>query len=136
MADGCSLQVNSGGNDLRVKESNKEIIYEGDANVDGGASLLNKSNKNWGFSSTGDFMDDNVFQNTRYISTLDNLTSLSSVYTTARLSPLSLVYFSHCLENGEYAVILHFAELKFSNDTTYRSLGRRIFDVYIQVMKL
>ncbi|KAI3697758.1 hypothetical protein L6452_30855 [Arctium lappa] len=129
---GCSLHVNSGGNDLMVGESNGDVLYEGDANVEGSASRLYISNRIWGFSSTGDFMDDNVFQNTRYIATLDNSTSLSSVYTTARLSPLSLVYFSHCLENGEYAVNLHFAELQFSNDTTYRSLGRRVFDVYIQ----
>ncbi|KAJ9567066.1 hypothetical protein OSB04_003032 [Centaurea solstitialis] len=129
---GCSLHVNSGGNDLMVRESNGDVLYEGDANVEGSASRLYISDRIWGFSSTGDFMDDNIFQNTRYIATLDNSTSLSSVYTTARLSPLSLVYFSHCLENGEYAVNLHFAELQFSNDHTYRSLGRRIFDVYVQ----
>nr|XP_043609570.1 probable LRR receptor-like serine/threonine-protein kinase RFK1 [Erigeron canadensis] len=128
----CSMHVNSGGSDLTMKESNRDVVYEGDANVDGGSSRLYISNRNWGFSSTGDFMDDNVYQNTRYISTLDNSTSLSSVYTTARLSPLSLVYFSHCLENGEYAVNLHFAEIQFSNDSTYRSLGKRIFDIYIQ----
>ncbi|KAI3676598.1 hypothetical protein L1987_86209 [Smallanthus sonchifolius] len=127
---GCSMHVNSGGDDVRVTESNKDVLYEGDANVDGGASLLHISNTNWGFSSTGDFMDDNIFQNTRYIYTATNLSS--SVYATARLSPLSLVYFTHCLENGEYAVKLHFAELQFTNDTTYRSLGKRIFDIYIQ----
>ncbi|KAD3336829.1 hypothetical protein E3N88_32348 [Mikania micrantha] len=127
---GCSLHVNSGGDDMKVKEINEDVVYEGDANVDGVASRLYISNRNWGLSSTGDFMDDNIFQNTRYIATSTNLSS--SVYATARLSPLSLVYFAHCLENGEYDVKLHFAELQFTNDTTYRSLGRRIFDIYIQ----
>ncbi|KAM0065156.1 putative protein kinase RLK-Pelle-DLSV family [Helianthus debilis subsp. tardiflorus] len=128
---GCSLHINSGGDDVRVKKRNNDVFYQGDAHVDGGASRRYISNSNnWGLSSTGDFMDDNIFQNTRYISTSEN--SSSSVYATARLSPLSLVYFSHCLENGEYGVNLHFAELQFTNDTTYRSLGRRIFDIYVQ----
>ncbi|KAI3676597.1 hypothetical protein L1987_86208 [Smallanthus sonchifolius] len=126
---GCSMHVNRGGDDVRVTESNEDVLYEGDANVVGGASLLHISNRNWGFSSTGDFMDDNIYQD-RYIYTATNLSS--SVYATARLSPLSLVYFTHCLENGEYVVKLHFAELQFTNDTTYRSLGKRIFDIYIQ----
>jgi len=30
-------------------------------------------------------------------------------------------------------VNLHFAEVMFTEDQTYNSLGRRIFDVYIQV---
>ena len=29
---------------------------------------------------------------------------------------------------------IHFAEIMFTNHTTYRSLGRRIFDIYIQVL--
>ncbi|KAK9068831.1 hypothetical protein SSX86_012947 [Deinandra increscens subsp. villosa] len=127
---GCSLHVNSGGDDMTVKESNEDVVYEGDANVNGGASLLYISNRKWGLSSTGDFMDDNIYQNTRYASTSTSLSS--SVYATARLTPISLVYFSHCLENGEYGVKLHFAELQFTNDTTYKSLGKRIFDIYIQ----
>ncbi|KAL5716581.1 hypothetical protein ACHQM5_018251 [Ranunculus cassubicifolius] len=54
------------------------------------------------------------------------------LYTTARLTPLSLTYYGFCLINGNYTVNLHFAEIMFTNDNTYRSLGRRIFDVYIQ----
>ncbi|KAJ0648869.1 putative transferase, protein kinase RLK-Pelle-DLSV family [Helianthus annuus] len=129
----CSLHVNCGGNDLTIKESNgQSVLYEGDANVDGGAARLYKAARNWGLSSTGDFMDDNIFQNTHYIESLQGNTSLPALYTTARLSPLTLTYFSYCLENGEYSVKLHFAEIQFTNDSTYRSLGRRIFDIYIQ----
>ncbi|OVA19182.1 Protein kinase domain [Macleaya cordata] len=54
------------------------------------------------------------------------------LYTTARLSPLSLTYYGFCLKNATYTVRLHFAEIMFSDDETYNSLGRRIFDVYIQ----
>ncbi|KAJ0597544.1 putative protein kinase RLK-Pelle-DLSV family [Helianthus annuus] len=130
----CSLHVNCGGDDLTVRENNgRSVLYEGDANVDGGAARWYVvAARNWGLSSTGDFMDDNIYQNTRYIESLQGNTILPPLYTTARLSPLTLTYFSYCLENGDYAVNLHFAELQFTNDSTYRSLGRRIFDIYIQ----
>ncbi|RWR96265.1 Protein kinase domain-containing protein [Cinnamomum micranthum f. kanehirae] len=52
--------------------------------------------------------------------------------TTARLSPLSLTYYGLCLGNGNYIVKLHFAEIVFTDDRTYSSIGKRIFDVYIQ----
>ncbi|XP_076892032.1 putative LRR receptor-like serine/threonine-protein kinase At1g29720 isoform X2 [Bidens hawaiensis] len=129
----CSLHVNCGGNDLTIKESNGlSVHYEGDANVDGGAARLYQGASSWGLSSTGDFMDDNIIQNTRYIESLTGSMSLPTLYTTARLSPLTLTYFSYCLENGEYSVKLHFAEIQFTKDSTYKSLGRRIFDIYIQ----
>lgn len=54
-------------------------------------------------------------------------------YKTARLAPTSLKYYGLCLRQGSYRVRLHFAEIMFSNDSTYSSLGRRIFDVSIQV---
>jgi hypothetical protein len=77
-------------------------------------------------------MDDNDFQNTDYIATLQS-PNISALYTTARISPLSLTYYRYCLENENYTVSLHFAEIKFTNDKTYNSLGRRLFDIYIQV---
>lgn len=77
-------------------------------------------------------MDDNDFLNTRYIATWSS-PNISALYTTARLSPLSLTYYRYCLENGNYTVRLHFAETQFTNDKTYNSLGRRVFDIYIQV---
>ncbi|KAM3696779.1 hypothetical protein ACJW31_06G064300 [Castanea mollissima] len=54
------------------------------------------------------------------------------LYMTARLSPLSFTYCAFCLGNGPYKINLHFAEIKFTNDNTYSSLGRRVFDIYIQ----
>lgn len=128
---GCSFHVNSGGNDVRVKENGVDALFEGDASFDGGAGSFHKTANNWGLSSTGDFLDDNI-QTNRYVESLQNSTNLPSIYTTARLSPLSLTYISYCLENGDYIVDLHFAEIQFTNDSTYRSLGRRVFDIYIQ----
>ncbi|KAL6991289.1 hypothetical protein U1Q18_009406 [Sarracenia purpurea var. burkii] len=129
---GCSLNVNCGGNDLTVKENNQEVVYEGDGKVEGGTAKYYRSiNNYWGLSSTGDFMDDNDFLNARFTEFVPS-TNISGLYSTARIAPISLTYFRYCLENGNYTVSLHFAEIKFTNDNTYSSLGRRIFDIYIQ----
>lgn len=131
-ADRCSFRVNCGGNDLHLNEGGRKVLYEGDAVVDGGSARYYISSSYWGFSSTGDFMDDNNDQNTRFIEYSPSA-NVSEMYTTARLAPLSLTYFHYCLENGSYIVNLHFAELFFTNDNTYCSLGKRFFDIYIQV---
>jgi hypothetical protein len=57
-----------------------------------------------------------------------------SIYTTARLSPSSLRYYGLGLENGPYKVELHFKEIQIPNTQSWRSLGSRIFDVYLQVL--
>ncbi|MBA0742674.1 hypothetical protein Gogos_015709 [Gossypium gossypioides] len=56
----------------------------------------------------------------------------NELYTDARVSPSSLTYYAFCLANATYNVSLHFAEIQFTNGETYSSLGRRIFDIYIQ----
>ncbi|CAA2933779.1 probable LRR receptor-like serine threonine-kinase RFK1 isoform X1 [Olea europaea subsp. europaea] len=130
----CSLHVNCGGNDLSVKESNRRVIYQGDMHGDSAKYL---SSSQWGFISTGvfigtgDFMDEPNRQNSHAIIPSAD-TNLSELYSTARLNPLSLTYFHYCLEDGSYNVSLHFAEIHFTNDKTYYSLGRRMFDIYIQ----
>ncbi|CAI9783779.1 unnamed protein product [Fraxinus pennsylvanica] len=124
----CSLHVNCGGNDLTVEESHGRVIYQGDVYGDSARYL---SSSHWGFTGIGDFMDEPNYQNSRPIKTTAT-TNLSELYSTARLNPLSLTYFHHCLEDGSYNVSLHFAEILFTNDNTYYSLGRRMFDIYIQ----
>ncbi|XP_056168377.1 probable LRR receptor-like serine/threonine-protein kinase RFK1 isoform X2 [Syzygium oleosum] len=126
------LHVNCGGKDATIKESKQMIIYKGDEYIEGGAAKCYLNHDEfWGFSSTGDFMDDNDEQNLRYSVSLpsSNLTVLDE---TARTSPISLTYFHYCLENGMYTVKLRFAEIQFTNDKTYKSLGRRLFDIYVQ----
>lgn len=134
MADSNCLHINSGGNNIAIKEDKVTVVYEGDADVEGGAAeYFIRDNSYWGFSSTGDFMDDNDYQNTRY--TLHpSSANISELYATARVSPMSLTYFHYCLENGNYTVNLHFAEIVFTNDKTYNSLGKRVFDIYVQVI--
>ncbi|OMO86377.1 reverse transcriptase [Corchorus capsularis] len=125
------LHVNCGGKDTRIKENQINLLYEGDGDVEGGAAkYFIRDDAYWGFSSTGDFMDDNDFQNTRY--TVSRPLNISELYRTARIAPISLTYFHYCLENGNYTITFNFAEIEFTNDETYSSLGRRIFDIYVQ----
>ncbi|XP_020202017.1 probable LRR receptor-like serine/threonine-protein kinase RFK1 isoform X1 [Cajanus cajan] len=126
------LHVNCGGKDLNVKDDKGENLYVGDIDVPGGtATYFYSDNDNWGFSSTGDFMDDYEAQNIRYTVSLPS-SNMPELYKTARVSPITLTYFHNCMENGNYTVNLHFAEIQFTNDKTYKSLGTRIFDIYVQ----
>lgn len=102
------------------------------AALGGAARYYLIDNDNSGFSSTGDFTDDNNEQNLRYTATSDS-SDLPELYRTGRIAPISLTYFGYCLENGNYTVSLHFAEIQFTDDRTYGSLGRRIFDILVQV---
>ncbi|TXG47710.1 hypothetical protein EZV62_027004 [Acer yangbiense] len=128
LLDRHSFYINCGGQNVKVNGS----TFEGDEGNDGGAATyyLN-DNASWGFSSTGDFLDDNDEQNRRYIAD-SNSSVMSELYKNARIAPISLTYFGYCLENGNYLVTLHFAEILFTDDNTYHSLGRRIFDIYVQ----
>ncbi|KAI7999241.1 putative LRR receptor-like serine/threonine-protein kinase [Camellia lanceoleosa] len=56
----------------------------------------------------------------------------SQLYTNALLSHLSLTYYGHRLANEQYTVTLHFAKIILRNNHSFQSLGRRIFDVFIQ----
>ena len=55
------------------------------------------------------------------------------LFQTARISASSLRYYGLGLENGNYSVNLQFAETAFEDRITWKSLGRRVFDIYIQV---
>ncbi|KAG8662596.1 hypothetical protein MANES_01G125200v8 [Manihot esculenta] len=126
-----SLHINCGG---------KEIVASGNTTFQAdleprGASMFHSS-QSWAFSSTGSFMDNDKDADS-YIQTntsaIFNVSALDAqLYTKARVSPLSLTYYGLCLLNGNYTVKLHFAEIVFTNDTSFNSLGKRLFDVYIQ----
>ncbi|XP_057796155.1 probable LRR receptor-like serine/threonine-protein kinase At1g07650 [Salvia miltiorrhiza] len=128
-----SLRINCGGKDVDISN---DTSYKADLESRGASMFYMGQAQNWAFSSTGNFMDDDLDSDTYIVtnvSTLYNTTSpVSELYTTARVSPLSLTYYGLCLLNGNYTVALHFAEIAFTNDTSYYSLGRRIFDVYLQ----
>ena len=136
VAAGDSLHINCGGGNEIIKNNSGNIMYEGDIDGGGGASR-NYIRTNWGFSSTGDFMDDNSDDRNRYIESNSSVLSMnhSVLYMTARKAPLSLTYFGFCLKNGDYNVRLHFAEIEFRDEQAYSKLGRRIFNIYIQVAR-
>ncbi|KAL9271645.1 putative LRR receptor-like serine/threonine-protein kinase [Drosera capensis] len=121
-----SLYINCGGG---------QISYDGNDYVDdtstGSPSYFSSTGNQWALSSTGNFMynDDAAF-------TASNTYNLSisgpEYFQTARVSASTLKYYGLCLRKGTYTVQLYFAEIMFSNDKTYASLGNRIFDIYIQ----
>ncbi|CAL5346235.1 unnamed protein product [Camellia sinensis] len=149
-----SLHINCGGGKAIIKNT----IYEADEYQGGPANFVQAGPSSiWGFSNTGHFWD--ASRNASYyiaknVSVLTmNYSQLytrdltknysemftraitmdySQLYTGARVSPLSLTYYGRCLANGSYTVTLHFAEIIFRDNRSFQSLGRRIFDVYIQ----
>ncbi|KAI9083593.1 hypothetical protein K1719_034535 [Acacia pycnantha] len=126
-----SLFINCGGPKMEF-EGNE---YEEDLNQDGISYYYEK--EKWAYSSTGTYM---YSDNANYIASLEtNKFSLnvndSEYYKTARLSPQSLKYYGLCMMKGNYKVKLHFADIMFSNDQKFSSLGTRIFDVSIQGIK-
>ncbi|KAH0453805.1 hypothetical protein IEQ34_018129 [Dendrobium chrysotoxum] len=88
----------------------------------------------WAVSNTGSFKDA-TNPNTNYIistqsqfqNTLD-----PELFQTARMSPSSLRYYGLGLQNGNYTIKLQFAEIGIEDTPTWKSLGRRVFDIYIQ----
>ncbi|XP_030954195.1 probable LRR receptor-like serine/threonine-protein kinase At1g53430 isoform X2 [Quercus lobata] len=119
-----SLFINCGG-EIEKFEGNE---YEPDINPDG-RSQFSSISEEWGYSSTGVFMDKD---STPYRAQNTFSLNVTGIYETARVAPLSLRYYGLCLRKGSYKVKLHFAEIMFSNDQTFSSLGRRIFNVSIQ----
>ncbi|XP_074567193.1 putative LRR receptor-like serine/threonine-protein kinase At1g07650 [Curcuma longa] len=122
------LHINCGGKEVTINGTK----YEADI-VERGASELHIEETNWAFSSTGNFMDNDLDAD-NYIARNSSELSMpnSELYTRARLSPLSLTYYGLCLMKGSYTVKLHFAEIVFTDDNTFRSLGKRVFNVFIQ----
>ncbi|XP_010655582.1 probable LRR receptor-like serine/threonine-protein kinase At1g07650 isoform X3 [Vitis vinifera] len=126
--DHYSLHINCGGEETR----SGNIVYEEDKD-EGGPAKFQPKKDNWGFSSSGHFWDGDKIASD-YIATNVSILKMnySELYTTARLSPLSLTYYGRCLADGKYSVKLHFAEIIMRDNESFHSLGRRIFDVYIQ----
>ncbi|PQQ01641.1 hypothetical protein Pyn_33241 [Prunus yedoensis var. nudiflora] len=126
--DQYSLHINCGGKATTIGGIN----FEGDPDLGGPAKFV-PVRPIWGISTTGHFWDANPTSND-YIA--NNASTLgmnnSELYTSARLSPLSLTYYARCFGNGNYTVRLHFSEIIIRGNRSFYSLGRRMFDVYIQ----
>ncbi|XP_010244453.1 PREDICTED: probable LRR receptor-like serine/threonine-protein kinase At1g56140 isoform X6 [Nelumbo nucifera] len=111
-------------------------IFESENETLAPASYYVTDTKKWGVSNVGLFNDrkaPSYFQNT--LSQIAGTGILTTeFFQTSRLSPGSLRYCGLGLENGIYTVSLWFAETKISDASSesWRSLGRRVFDIYIQ----
>ncbi|CAL5014884.1 unnamed protein product [Urochloa decumbens] len=98
----------------------------------------------WGVSNVGKFMgspmgggytmqSSNDVSYTIYSSSRQfRNTPDSELFQKARMSPSSLRYFGFGLENGKYVVTLQFAEFVFEDSQTWKSLGKKVFDIYVQ----
>uniref|UniRef100_A0A0E0AS28 non-specific serine/threonine protein kinase n=1 Tax=Oryza glumipatula TaxID=40148 RepID=A0A0E0AS28_9ORYZ len=125
-----SFAVDSGGK-ASTRGSDKNSYEPDDANLQG-ASYYVPSSTRWGVSSTGMFMEAPnasylIYTPYQFRNTLD-----SELFQTARMSPSSLRYYGIGLKNGIYDVKLQFAEIFFPDNQSWQSVGRRIFDIYIQ----
>lgn len=129
-----SFSVNCGGEE---QISASGIDFYDDSEPLGAAALYASSEHQWAVSTTGFYISNP--NGPKYIATTDSQilgTLESELYKTARISPSSLRYFGFGLRNGVYNVELHFAEIVMDDDSkTWKGLGRRLFDVYIQGKK-
>ncbi|CAN7001340.1 unnamed protein product [Brassica rapa subsp. trilocularis] len=119
------LHINCGGTELTINGT----TYDADT-----SDRAYDSRNGWVSSNTGNFLDDE--RSPRGVTSWANTSELKiadpSLYTHARLSAISLTYYALCLGQGNYTVNLHFAEIMFTGNQTYKSLGRRFFDIYVQ----
>jgi hypothetical protein len=108
-------------------------MYDPDDASLGPASYNVTGAPTWGVSNVGRFMDAStgsyiIYSSQQFQNTLD-----SELFRNARMSPSSLRYFGIGLDNGNYTVTLQFAEFDFPDDQSWKSRGRRVFDIYVQV---
>ncbi|XP_065617305.1 probable LRR receptor-like serine/threonine-protein kinase At1g56140 isoform X2 [Quercus suber] len=133
----CTNQVQASSFSIKCggleQTSSSGIKFDNDSERLGAASLYTNSNDQWAVSNTGNFISNPngpqyiVTTETQITNTLD-----SELYKTARISPSSLRYYGLGLENGKYNVELHFAEITMDDSQSWKGLGRRLFDIYIQ----
>ncbi|KAK8618640.1 hypothetical protein V6N13_132626 [Hibiscus sabdariffa] len=104
----------------------KGIVFEADNRTVGAAVYDITTTQKWAISNVG------VHSGVQ--NTLVRSTDSPELYTSSRLSPGSLRYYGLGLENGAYTVKLFFAETSFQDRSSqsWKSLARRVFDVYIQ----
>ncbi|XP_060194541.1 probable LRR receptor-like serine/threonine-protein kinase At1g07650 isoform X3 [Lycium barbarum] len=122
-----SVHINCGGKSVTIGDT----TYEEDE-YSAGAAKFFYLKKSWGASNTGYFSEHLMEMNYKVTNVSAIKGDESELYTTARLSALSLTYYGRCLANGNYTVKLHFAEIVIRDNRSFQSLGKRMFDVYIQ----
>ncbi|OMO88342.1 hypothetical protein CCACVL1_08461 [Corchorus capsularis] len=108
-------------------------LFEWDDKTLGSASYYVTDTERWAVSNVGNFTGTNpqykISSSSQFTNTKDQ-----ELFQTARTSASSLRYYGLGLQNGNYTVRLQFAETQITNTntSTWESLGRRVFDIYIQ----
>lgn len=126
----ASFAIKCGGTQLTSASGTE---YDDDSETLEAASFYTSSDQ-WVVSNTGNFISNP--NGPIYIAKTDSQitgTLESELYKTARISPSSLRYYGLGLRNGKYNIDLHFAEIAMDDSLSWKGLGRRVFDVYIQV---
>ncbi|KAK3424567.1 hypothetical protein EUGRSUZ_F01359 [Eucalyptus grandis] len=122
-----NLFINCGGNKAKIRGT----TYEDDLWEATPSSFFRSDY--WACSSTGHFPDYDIATYGYAVKSTSRLSvNNAQLYMTARRSAISLTYYGFCLMDGPYNVNLHFAEIMFTDDKSYQSLGRRAFNIYIQ----
>ncbi|RLM61209.1 putative LRR receptor-like serine/threonine-protein kinase [Panicum miliaceum] len=125
-----SFAVDCGSN--RSMTGSDNSFYEIDPTNTGAASYYVTDQTRWGVSNVGKFNEVPngsymIYSSQQFQNALD-----SELFQTARMSPSSLRYYGIGLENGNYTVELQFAEFAYPESPTWQSIGRRVFDIYVQ----
>ncbi|KAL8237671.1 hypothetical protein R6Q59_018752 [Mikania micrantha] len=122
--------INCGGPPIT---SSNNLLHAEENEALGAATYYVNSDQRWGVSNVGQRERPayTVSSSRQFTNTLD-----SELFQTARISASSLRYYGLGLENGNYTVTLQFAELEIEDGPTWRSTGRRIFDIYLQGIRV
>ncbi|KAG8386626.1 hypothetical protein BUALT_Bualt03G0168000 [Buddleja alternifolia] len=124
-----SFAIKCGGPQMR---SAMGIVHEADNETLGPSSYYVSRERRWAVSNTGlPSSSSNPEYKSSFIYQIPN-TRDPELFHYSRISAGSLRYYGLGLENGGYNVTLHFVETKFDDPTVWKSLGRRVFDIYIQ----
>ncbi|XP_058071860.1 probable LRR receptor-like serine/threonine-protein kinase At1g56140 [Magnolia sinica] len=130
-----SFAIRCGGPPMKTNDTG----YEGD-NEPLGPSTFKASTDKWAVSNVGIFAARNngddikgsSSEYNRHTEVVFRNTTDTKLFQYARLSPGSLRYYGLGLENGNYTVNLKFAETEFPDSKTWKRVGKRVFDIYLQ----
>ncbi|CAN7122799.1 unnamed protein product [Brassica rapa subsp. narinosa] len=114
--------INCGGPQIRSVTG--EIFEREDEDL-GLASSFVSDGQRWAVSSVGLYA-----RRINYIWVVNSLDS--ELFQSARHSSSSLRYYGLGLENGGYTVTLQFAEIDILGSNSWRGLGTRYFNIYVQ----
>ncbi|KAL5061704.1 hypothetical protein RYX36_023441 [Vicia faba] len=121
--------IKCGGPQIRSTDG---IVYQTDNETLGPATYFVTDTERWAVSNAGIFTGNNNPGFKSFVTNQFTGTVNPEIFQTARLSASSLRYYGLGLENGFYNITLQFAETAILDSTTWKSLGKRVFDIYIQ----